>query len=275
MTFDAIETSARRARKVFLYTWQRGEVVWRYTGANRPLVLNFQTFLRSPIEHGDLEQGGEIERQNVDVTVPMMHPVALMYRAQAPADAVVLTLSEYHATDPDQQIRPLWSGRIVSVRWDPEENSATIAHAPTYASLQRNGLRRKYQANCPLVLYGYGCSVNREAYRLTTTAGALDGLALTANGIGGHPDGYWNGGYIEYTPEGGMLERRGIRGHAGGTVYLSTLPLGLAAGMAVSLFPGCDHTTGPNGCQKFDNLPNYGGFPHFPNKNPFGPDPVY
>ena len=113
-----------------------------------------------------LEQGGEIERQNVGVTVPMLHPVALMYRVQSPADSVVLTIAEYHATDPDVQVRPVWSGRITSVRWDPEENQATITHAPTYASLQRNGLRRKYQANCPLVLYGLACGVNREAYKL-------------------------------------------------------------------------------------------------------------
>lgn len=275
MTFEAIETSARQARKVFLYTWQRGEFVWRYTSANRNLQVNFQDYLWSPIEHDALEQGGEIERQNVGVTVPMLHPVALMYRVQSPADSVVLTIAEYHATDPDVQVRPLWSGRITSVRWDPEDNQATITHAPTYASLARNGLRRKYQETCPLVLYGYGCSVNREAYKLATTVGALSGLALTATGIGAHFDGYWNGGFIEYVPQAGMLERRGIRGHAGGTIQLATLPLGLANGMAVSVFPGCDRTTGANGCAKFSNLPNYGGFPHFPRANPFGPDPVY
>ena len=275
MTFDAIETSARSARKVFLYVWQRGEVVWRYTSANRNLLVNFQTYLSAPIEHDNLEQGGEIERQNVGVTVNMLHPVALMFRQHSPADSVVLTISEYHATDPDTQVRPLWSGRIVSVRWDPEENQATITHSPTYASLQRNGLRRKYQANCPLVLYGLACSVNREAFKLVTTVGIISGLALTATGLGAQPDGYWNGGFIEYVPQGGMLERVGIRSHAGGVVQLSRPPQYLAAGMAVSIFPGCDRTTGANGCAKFGNLPNYGGFPHFPTKNPFGNDPVY
>lgn len=275
MTFNAIETSARQGRKVFLYTWQRGEAVWRYTSANRNLVVNFQQFTWSAIEHDDLEQGGEIERQNVGVTVPMLHPVALMFRAQSPADSVVLTIAEYHATDPDVQVRPLWSGRIVSVRWEPEENSATITHSPTYASLARNGLRRKYQKNCPLVLYGYGCGVNREAFRLATTVGAITGLALTASGIGAHPDGYWNGGFIEYVPATGLLERIGIRSHTGGTVQLSRAAPNLATGMAVSVFPGCDRTTGANGCGKFGNLPNYGGFPNFPNKNPFGSNPVY
>ena len=85
----------------------------------------------------------------------------------------------------------------------------------------------------------------------------------------------WNGGFIEYVPQGGMLERVGIRSHAGGVVQLSRPPQYLAAGMAVSIFPGCDRTTGANGCAKFGNLPNYGGFPHFPTKNPFGNDPVY
>ena len=275
MTFDAIETSARSARKVFLYVWQRGEVVWRYTSANRNLLVNFQTYLCAPIEHDNLEQGGEIERQNVGVTVAMLNPVALMYRQHSPADSVVLTIAEYHATDPDVQVRPVWSGRITSVRWDPEDNQATITHAPTYASLARNGLRRKYQANCPLVLYGYGCGVNREAFKLVTTVGAISALALTALGLGAQPNGYWNGGFIEYVPATGLLERIGIRSHTGGTVLLSRLAPGLVNGMAVSVFPGCDRTTGANGCAKFGNLPNYGGFPNFPNKNPFGSNPVY
>lgn len=275
MTFDAIETSARSARKVFLYTWQRGERVWRYTGANRNVTVNFQEYTRAAIEHDEIEQGGEVERHDVGVTVPMLHPVAVMFRAQAPADSVVLTIAEYHESDPVAEVRPVWSGRIVSVRWDPTENQATITHSPTYTSLARNGLRRKYQKNCPWVLYGPGCYVNREAFRLTSTAANVTGVSMEALGVGAHPDGYWSGGYIEYAPSSGLVERRGIRSHAGGVVHLSAVPAGLLDGMAVSLFPGCGHTTGANGCLKFNNLPNYGGFPHFPNANPFGSNPVY
>jgi hypothetical protein len=49
---------------------------------------------------------------------------------------------------------------------------------------------------------------------------------------------------------------------------------GIAVGQAVTLYPGCDHTT--TTCDgKFSNLNNYGGFPHIPTKNPFGGSPIF
>lgn len=275
MTYNARDTGARTGRKIFLYTWQRGDKTWRYTGADRNLEISFQRYLASAIDHDEPEQGPNIVRMSLAVRVPMLHPVAAMYRAQSPVDSVVLTISEVHEGDPDQEVRAVWSGRITSVAWDIPKATATITHAPTYSSLQRMGLRRRCQKNCPLVLYGAACGVNRQAYRLATFAGVINGTSLTAPGISDKPDGYWNGGYIEYAIETGVLERRGIRGHTSGTIDLTGRPAHLAAGMAVSIFPGCDHTTGANGCEKFSNLPNYGGFPNFPTKNPFGADPVY
>lgn len=275
MTFNALETSARKGRKVFLYTWARGEKVWRYTGADQNLTINFQLFIASAISHENIEQGPNMARISLDVQTPMLHPIALMYREQAPVDSVVLTISEYHQGDPDFETRPIWSGRIVGVKWEPHKAIATITHSPTYKSLERMGLRRRCQATCPLVLYGAGCGVNREAFRLATVASVVDGLNVTAPGISDQVDGYWNGGYIEYTIETGVFERRGITKHTSGTITLESRPVKLDPGDAFRAFPGCDHTTGSNGCQKFSNLPNYGGFNNFPKKNPFGSDPVY
>lgn len=275
MTFNARETGARTGRKVFLYTWQRGERVWRYTGADQNLQIQFQDYISSPIDHDEIEQGPDMARLTLPVRVPMLHPVALMYRAQSPVDSVVVTISEFHAGDPDQEVRPVWSGRIVSVGWDIPENEATINHSPTYTSMARTGLRRRCQLNCPLVLFGLACGANREAFKLVTTVGALTGLNLTAAGVGAHFDGYWNGGYIEYLLQPGVFERRSISSHTGGTLALTGLPVGLTQGQAVNIYPGCDHTTGANGCAKFNNIPRYGGFPYFARKNPFGNEPVY
>ena len=35
----------------------------------------------------------------------------------------------------------------------------------------------------------------------------------------------------------------------------------------VEAFAGCDHTTGAEGCAKFANEANFGGFPYVPNEN--------
>ena len=61
MSFNDYETSISAGQSARLYQFDRSAtVVWRYTSANRNLLVNFQTFLRSPIEHDALEQGGEI-----------------------------------------------------------------------------------------------------------------------------------------------------------------------------------------------------------------------
>lgn len=276
MTFNAQETGARTGRKVWLYTWQRGEKIWRYTSADRDLTINFQKYLAAAITHSDIEQSQtDIVRMNLDVQVPMLHPVALLYRTQAPVDSIVLTISEYHANDPANEVRPRWQGRIIACNWDLTVPAAVMTHSPTYTSLQRNGLRRKCQANCPHVLYGPGCKASRESFKLATTVSAISGFNVTASGLASFPNGYWSGGFIEYLLEVGVTERRGIRSHTSGTIVLDARPTGLVDGKAFNVYPGCDHTTGANGCAKFNNLPNYGGFPHFAVKNPFGADPVY
>jgi len=35
------------------------------------------------------------------------------------------------------------------------------------------------------------------------------------------------------------------------------------AGTNLTLYPGCDKTMGPGGCQKFNNQINFQGEPHF------------
>ncbi len=55
---------------------------------------------------------------------------------------------------------------------------------------------------------------------------------------------------------------------------LTNFPLGLVAGMTLKAYPGDDHTLATC-ATKFDNVANYGGFPYFPEKNPFGGSPVY
>ncbi len=52
------------------------------------------------------------------------------------------------------------------------------------------------------------------------------------------------------------------------------MPYGLAVGVPVSVYPGCDHTLATCSA-KFGNVARYGGFPYFPQKNPFGGDPIF
>lgn len=274
MTFDARERSAEDGAKVFTYTWVRGSRFYRYVAADQDVVLDFQRFIGSgSIRHGQIEQGGEPLRSQVEVIVDMDHEVAALYRATAPVDSVVLTIHAYHVGD-EADRHPVWQGRITGVKWDPAGGRAVITHDPTYTSLRRTGLRRNYQDTCPLVWGGARCRLNREAFAVATTAQEIAGQVITTPDAALHPDGWYDGGMLTYEIESGVVERRFIRSHVGTDVTVTAPLVGLVHGAAIKLYPGDDHTA--QTCHdKFGNLDNFGGFPYFPKKNPFGGSPMY
>jgi hypothetical protein len=52
------------------------------------------------------------------------------------------------------------------------------------------------------------------------------------------------------------------------------LPTQMEVGNTISAFPGCRRTI--DDCvNKFNNLDNFGGFPHSPGRNPFDGQPVF
>lgn len=274
MSFDSLERSQWEGRKVYTYTWARGGNVYRYTNADQDLVLQFQTYKASgTIRHGPIEQGGDPIRSPADVTVESDHPVAQLFRSTPPIDTVLLTIREVQMDDPADR-RAVWQGRVTSAAFDYETREATLTHEPTYTSLQRMGLRRAYQRLCPLLTGGRRCGVNMEAFAIEVTAQEVNGLQLIVSSVAGRPDGWFLGGFIVYEITPGVVDRRPIRDHVGTQFTLTNFPVGLAAGMKLKAYPGDDHTI-TTCATKFNNVANYGGFPYFPEKNPFGGAPIY
>lgn len=274
MTFDSRETSAEDGAKVFTYTWVRGSRFYRYAAADQDVVLDFQRFTGlGSITHGTIEQSGDPSRSSIEVTVATDHPVAALYRVTPPVDSVVLTIHAHHVGE-EADRRPVWQGRILGVRWDLPDGRARITHEPTYTSLRRTGLRRNYQALCPLVWGGKRCGVNKEAFAVAGAVLEVNGLGLTIPEAAAQADGWYDGGELVWEIESGVVERRFIRSHVGSALTVTAFPVGLAPGTAVKLYPGDDHTA--DTCAgKFDNIDNYGGFLYFPDKNPFGGSTIY
>lgn len=270
MTYDAIERSADLGRPVEIFTFARGEILWRFTSANEDVSEGGNTYTTAVIRRGPVEQGTEISRNNMRLTVPRDFPIAALYQIAPPSEVVTMTLRQFHFGDGEAIV--LWTGRIVSVSFMNTE--AEIILEPIYTSLRRNGLRRAYQRQCPHVLYGPACKVNATAYRVSAVVDSVSGLNVTSPTFDAQPDGYWEGGYIEWQIATGTFERRFIYGHVGAQLELDMVTLDLAVGQTVFVYPGCDHSI--TTCRdKFSNVLNYGGMPYIPVKNPFGSDPVY
>lgn len=270
MTYDTIERSEAQARPVELFTFSRGTVAWRFTSADRDRSVGGDAFVAATIIRGGISQGSELNRSALTLKVPREFPIAQMFAQGVPVDTIVLRVQQYH--EGDDQVAGVWGGRVVNVAFTSE--GAEIACEPVYTSVRAMGLRRRYQRQCPHALYGKGCEVDPAAFVLVSEVSAVEGNAITAPGLDAHPDGWWEGGYLQYEIEPGVVERRFIFGHTGETVTTLTRPAGLLPDMEVQFFPGCDHSESTC-ASKFANLLNYGGMPDIPLKNPFGNSPIY
>jgi uncharacterized phage protein (TIGR02218 family) len=274
MTYDAQELSTQDGAPVEIYTFQRGTQVWRFTSADRDVVVSGDTYTKAVIRRGNVETSGELARSNLNLQTPRDFAIAELWRISPPTSRVTCLLRQYHLGD--GELVTLWSGRVLNVGF--EGAAADVRMEPVFTSVRRIGLRRLYQAGCPHALYSQGpglCNVDPADHDVAGTVDAIDGFVVSVSEADALPDGHFAGGFLEWAPSAGVLERRFIESHVGAELTLSTNPLPLANGNAVTLLPGCDHTDGPAGCDKFDNHLNHGGFKWFPIKNPFGGDPIF
>lgn len=265
MTYNAYAESDRAGLPVFLYTFLRGDRMWRYANVDTDQVIEGAVYAASSIQHGDIITGPELAKASVKVTVPKTHPIAEMYRVSPPREEVGIIVQSVEYFDGDQEIETHWTGRITAPNWRP--GICELLVEPAERSMKRMGLRQVQQRLCPYVLYGPGCKVNREAFRVDVTLQGVSALVLSSPQFADRADGKWAGGFIEWNPEDGITDRRFIFDHVGAEVTIDAMALDLKPGSVVRAYPGCARTT--EACLDFDNILNYGGMPAFGGTNPF------
>ena len=279
MTFNTPEISNQDGQPIALYTLEWGNTVWRYTSADRNITRveggQPRTYLAVAISDNGMVQGGD---SNADFTIkaPSNLPIAALYRGTAPSASIYLTVRRKHVDDPDNEAPVFWVGTVGNVKGVDDATIEIVGRTLT-ASFKRSGLRLSWQKNCPHILYDSSCSANPGSYAIAGTITDLTGNSITVDGSAGDQTADWfDGGYVRWEADGnGTMERRGIeRTLAPGTFAIYGRTNGLVIGQAVTLYPGCQHT--PSACDgKFNNLPNYGGFPFLPGKSPFDGTPVF
>jgi len=265
MTYNAAESSVYSGEPVELYKAVRGTARFLYTSASYAITYNGETYQPVSIERPEIEQNREINRSNIPVTVPRDLDVADQFRLYPPADVVSMTVFRGHPSD--GEFVAIWAGRILSVAWLGIRAEMTCE--PIFSSLRRTGLRRKYGAMCPHVLYGVACGVNQLSHQLTGPVTVIGSGTLDITGLSGFADDYFTGGFVRFYTQTGLGDTRFITAHTGGQITIPVGFLELSVGDSVDVFPGCNRTM--NDCEsKFNNLDNYGGNPYRPDVNPFG-----
>lgn len=265
MSFEPIESSVELGEPIELYRFSYGPMntqVHLYTDGEQPVMFGNQLYRPIPIKRSGIVISGTLDKAALTVNLPASADVPELYRVHPPSHVVSLEIYQGHADDPALQFLQCWTGRVLNCRWVNRE--ATLTCEPGSTSLKRPGLRRNYQYGCPHVLYDTAsCRASEANATVAATVQFVDGtlVGLSVAGATIH-----EGGMIKWTQPNGMNEVRTIIKTMSGAYVLGGVAVGLSPGMQVHLIKGCDHA--PTGCALHNNLPNYGGQPWIPLKNP-------
>lgn len=157
-----------------------------------------------------------------------------------------------------------WDGKIQGARH--KEDRCTL-RCPSILDdeFQRELPNVRFNQQCQHFLFDSHCRLDPLDFAFATTVATLSGTTLTVSGVGGNPNGYFQGG-TALTAAG---ERRLIVNHTGTSLSLftpfRTPPAALAA---ITLYPGCPRTI--DACiDTFNNRKRYGGFSIIPVHNLF------
>lgn len=269
MTYEIYEESLQSGEPIELYQFNFGSNIYRYTSARDDITHDGHIWASAFLKRNSIDFGVEKGRANLKIDTVRHFIIADLYRITPPSDVVLLTLYRKHRNDHEAVV--MWTGRILAV--DFEASNAKITCEPVTTSLKRTGLRRLYQRQCPHVLYGQSCGVNRASFAVSVTLSAVSGTTLNSAVFGLYANNYFAGGYFDFV-QNGVTERRFITEHTGTQIKISLPLMGLNMNDVITAYPGCDHTM--QTCKNtFANLNNYGGFPYIPSKNPFGGNGIY
>lgn len=270
MTFSAQELGVDTGRPVELYQFNYTGNFWYYTSADTSITLNGNVYKPLAMARGEIPSTVNTDQAGITITLPRDASFVDIFRVSPPSEPVIFTIYGQHYLDSDYAV--LAKGRVINCEWVGSSEVNLVCES-IFSSLQRNGLRRRVTAQCVFQLYGEDCGILASTWKVETTLTSLSGLTMSVNSESGKPVSWYAGGKVTWiNAVSGNTERRMIRSSTAlGVMVLSSIPIGLAGGQSITLFPGCSHTLDDaNGCVlKFNNAPRYGGTPYMPTKKPF------
>ncbi len=273
MTFASQEESVSSSSTIELYRFAIGPFTWNYNSSETDFTVESVVYVATQISRTNIRQSQDITRAPITITVPFDDSFVQQYIEAPPSQEATVRVSSLHETDSLDEVVIDWVGRVAGVKF-VQENYAEIRCEPLTTTLRRTLLRRNYQRQCPHLLYSQQCLVNRTEFDAETTLAVVEGVTLTADIASTQVDGYWIGGFVQFTHATIPIQRRFINGHVGNVITMDLPITDRPAGTLVTIFAGCDHTL--TTCRdKFANLDNFGGMPYIPAKNPMNGTSIF
>lgn len=269
-TYKEYEDSPRGARPLECYLFKGTFREYAYTSADVPVTLVGRTYQPVPIKRGAIKTGTQAD-DGLDMELRLPFDVALVKDyayAISPPHLEVTVYRVHREMDLTQEPPIYWSGNVSG--FNVEGREARIKVPSVFTGLLASAIPSVYYHQpCNHVLYDSRCKVSREANRRELLVAEFEGVVIQYNEQDPPlPADFFKGG--ELLTQAG--ERRTIVNH---NTALSQLQVNypfarLERGMGITLVRGCNHLFDhPEGCSKFMNHLNFGGFPFIPRDNPF------
>lgn len=261
MTYNADESSVYNGKPIELYGFVGTFQSYFYTSHNEDVIYGGQRYTAKPIKRSRIKvstpQAGS---SDLTIDLPASDPLIIAYGFGVAPPELYLTLTRYH--EPSDVI-VYWKGNVTNCRVSGEMGSLITPNEITRA-MAGEVPSVIYQTPCNNVLGDDNCLVDLDAVSHSTFMVDYDQSTVTVQSDNGRADGFYNAGFLE-TP----YEKRSIVSHVGNVITLAFPLTRRNYAMPVTIRPGCNLAYEGDCLTKYNNQPNFGGFPFIPNVNPF------
>lgn len=174
-----------------LYTFVRGSEIFRYTSGDQAITVGGVNWDKLTIKRGSISSSSDLEKNTLEVTFAADSEFAQSCLRSALETVTYITLNKYQ----NSSLSMLWQGRLTSVK--PDDATIVLSFESDYTSLARAGARYKYQRTCAHDVYGTGCKLNQDDWKVRTTLVSVDGSAAILRDMGSYADNYFRLGMLE------------------------------------------------------------------------------
>lgn len=199
---------------------------------------------------------------SLEIDVPINQQLVKDYAFQISPPELTLYVYRFHRAIEDYVL--YFKGKITNIETSGE--IATFKIPNIFNTILGGNVPNVYiQPPCNHALFDELCKVDFKLNSIETTIVSVNSTSIIVNSVGSFPNDWMKGGEIAFKFRN---ERRTIISQTGTSLVIS-YPFGKAGiGEQVILTAGCDHSfSGTNGCPKFSNQLNYGGFPFVPGES--------
>lgn len=270
MSFDQYEVSPYSGTPERLFLFTSGNTQWSYNNQERDIIRGSVTYRPAIIAMANIVQNLGEGPPTVEITMDASTTVAQQFVPYQPVYPLFVTVFRRHRDDPAGEYIVEMIGDVASASFDEEEQVVTFSCRMVSSNFDRRVPWMIYQRQCNYALYGAGCRVNKELFKVETSVNTVLDTTLHAPAFATQPDGWFRNGFIKKNSTG---EVRFIIDHVGTLLTLQTPFVDLDPGDAVTAYAGCNRSF-ETCVAKFNNGHRFSGFQWIPSKNPFQ-DNVY